>query len=277
MSPFGLVDDGAHAHRKINHAWALHRGALGLHLLGMSYCADQLTNGVVHDWFVAQKLPHSRERRAIVTALVNAGLWEPVDDGYQIHDWLDFNPSREQIEQRRRKDRQRHKKPRASAGNPNGIHAESERIPPLAPAREAGRGTGMGSLHQDQGDPAVDAREATTNSVHPQLESVLGVFRDLDGQLEIEPAAIESQMRAYPADFLRAAHEVVAWAREPGLRSKSASRLFGAALRRQVAGGFSRDATAPGAPVSAHERAKAERQAARAARIRAAAAQEGSA
>lgn len=97
------IDDGFHAHPKARKAWRAHPRALGMHLLALSYCAMQLLDdGVVDEAFVEEKIPQDRERRAVIDALVDAGLWDRVDGGWLIHDWLEYNPSRAEVEARRR-------------------------------------------------------------------------------------------------------------------------------------------------------------------------------
>lgn len=122
------LDDQFHAHRKAKIAWRGHPRALGMHLLAISYCAGQLTDGLVDDEFVEEKIPAARERNAVTEALVAAGLWGREGDGWRINDWLDFNPSREEVLNRRRKDSER-KARKDSKRNPSGIQAESNGIP----------------------------------------------------------------------------------------------------------------------------------------------------
>lgn len=104
---WGKIDDQFHAHRKAKKAWKSDRRALGLHLLAISYCAGHLTDGFVDPEFVEEKLPVARERTATVRALVDAGLWIADQDGWRIHDWLDYNPSKDQVEREREWDRRR--------------------------------------------------------------------------------------------------------------------------------------------------------------------------
>jgi hypothetical protein len=121
------LDDQFHAHRKAKRAWRAEHGALGLHLLAMSYCAGHLTDGLVDDEFVEEKLPNTKTRDKLTTALVNAELWVREPDGWRINDWLDYNPSRADTLSRRRKDSDRKARGRAtqSSGNPSGVHADT--------------------------------------------------------------------------------------------------------------------------------------------------------
>ncbi len=83
-----------------SHPKAMRAGlpALGLHLLAMSYCAGYLTDGYVPEHWVERE---QGKHKGLPQALVEAGLWERIEDGYVIHDWLDFNPSGAAVKARR--------------------------------------------------------------------------------------------------------------------------------------------------------------------------------
>jgi len=64
-----------------------------LHAWSISYCADVLTDGEI----LAAALPPGIPRKA-VNELVSTGLWEsPTRGVYRLHDYLDYNPSRDQV------------------------------------------------------------------------------------------------------------------------------------------------------------------------------------
>lgn len=125
------IDDALHAHPKVARAWKAHPRAVGLHLLAVSYCSAYLTDGRVDLEFVEGKMPVVRERAAVTQALVAAGLWVEADDGWLIHDWHDFNPTRAEVLERRARDADRKAKGRRSQsdGNPSGVPPESARNP----------------------------------------------------------------------------------------------------------------------------------------------------
>jgi hypothetical protein len=90
------LDDQLHGHRKILRAWKC-RPALGLHFMAMSYAASHEPQGFVPCEWVEEKLPNSKERERTIAALTDvspgftAGLWEPVEGGWNIHDWDEYN------------------------------------------------------------------------------------------------------------------------------------------------------------------------------------------
>jgi hypothetical protein len=124
------LDDQFHAHRKATKAWRGHPRALGLHLLAMSYCAGHLTDGLVDDEFVEEKIPQTRERSAATDALVDAELWEREDTGWRIHDWLDFNPSKADTLAKRQKEADRKARGRASQRGecPPNVHPDTGEV-----------------------------------------------------------------------------------------------------------------------------------------------------
>ena len=61
----------------------------------LCYCSRAKTDGRVPAALVLSLSPSANRRS--VDELVNAGLFEPVEDGYLVHDYLDYNPSRARI------------------------------------------------------------------------------------------------------------------------------------------------------------------------------------
>lgn len=94
-------DDRFHEHRKVRRVWRRQPAALGLHLMAVTYSCGHLTDGHVDPEFVEDQVHDPEQREAMVGALVDAGLWEPTDDGWRIHDFTDFNPTRREVEARR--------------------------------------------------------------------------------------------------------------------------------------------------------------------------------
>lgn len=84
------VDDTFYRHSKTG---PLSFVAKGLWLHAGSWCADQLTDGFVP----ARMLRSWSAPEDAVAELVECGCWTKVDGGYQFHDWLDYQPSREKV------------------------------------------------------------------------------------------------------------------------------------------------------------------------------------
>lgn len=149
--PWLKLDDQMGEHRKTRRLLrAAGTSAFGLHALALLHCARYLTDGFVEAEFVEEVLDAAHvldetERGGLVDALVAGGQWTPRDGGWQIHDYLEHNPSRADVEERRARDAQRKAAGRRngahttsvraeSAGSPNGHDAEDARPPKAVPA-----------------------------------------------------------------------------------------------------------------------------------------------
>lgn len=83
------VDDGFHSHPKTLDAG---NEAIGLWARCGSYCSHYLTEG-----FVKRDVALLYGDMALVDVLVKVGLFEPVEGGWQMHDFLNYNPTREKV------------------------------------------------------------------------------------------------------------------------------------------------------------------------------------
>lgn len=90
--PWVKLDDSFDEHPKID---ALSDAAFRLHVAGLCYSARNLSDG---------HIPSVRAPRLTVTAkarhiaeLVTAGVWDAVDDGYMIHDFLEYQRARTDV------------------------------------------------------------------------------------------------------------------------------------------------------------------------------------
>lgn len=100
------IDDGCLEHRKID---SLSDAAFRLWMQGLTFSARALTDGQIPER-TAAGWAFSRagdDWRVLIDELVAARLWEVCVGGYQVHDYLEFNPSREEAEEERRKTRER--------------------------------------------------------------------------------------------------------------------------------------------------------------------------
>jgi hypothetical protein len=72
--------------------------AFRIHIRGLCYCAQHLTDG-----FIPRIVAGRNERW--IQELLDAGLWEEMGQGlgYEIHDYLEYNPSRDELEAQRKK------------------------------------------------------------------------------------------------------------------------------------------------------------------------------
>lgn len=104
------IDDAIGEHRKTRRL--LRAGGLeafGLHTLALVHCSRYLTDGFVETEFVFETLDEAglkgKRRSLIVESLVAVGQWTPVDGGWTIHDYLEHNPTSDQVREQRGVDR----------------------------------------------------------------------------------------------------------------------------------------------------------------------------
>ncbi len=90
------LDDTAHGHPKFTEAGL---EAVGLWTLMLSHCAGYLTDGRVKRGDALLRAGSAEKLDELAKRLVAAGLWEllPSGDGWQVHDYLEFNPSRVKV------------------------------------------------------------------------------------------------------------------------------------------------------------------------------------
>ena len=109
------VDDGFHSSRKLlripkRTRWA----AAGLWAVAGSWSADQLTDGHVPNYMLAEwgAPPAAPE------SLVDAGLWERTSDGYVFYKWHEYQPRKEDVDAERAASRERMRDLRARRKQP---------------------------------------------------------------------------------------------------------------------------------------------------------------
>lgn len=98
--PWANLDDQFPKHPKV---LPLSDAAFRLHVAGICYCAQYETNGRIAAEMVPLLVPRFRTRS--LDELSRRGLWMPHSDGWEIHDYLEWNRSKEQIEAERERKR----------------------------------------------------------------------------------------------------------------------------------------------------------------------------
>ncbi len=115
--PWFKVDDKFHSHSKVRKVLADDPAALALWVVAGSWSSDNTTDGVIPDHQLPWLFPVGADELA--RKLVAARLWKRVRGGYEFHEWLfdsdgtKRNPSREEVENERRK--------KAEAGRKGGL------------------------------------------------------------------------------------------------------------------------------------------------------------
>lgn len=129
--------------------------AFRLHMSALSHCAEYETDGRVVAHAVTLLTNHTEEeRQEAIKDLVDAGLWELIVGGWEIHDFLEWNPSKAELKANRRRWSDKKKKQRIASNDtecPPGS-------PPECPQRDIGGESGTGRVFSGSGSGS-DARE----------------------------------------------------------------------------------------------------------------------
>lgn len=96
MMAWVKVDDQFFRHPKVMSAG---RDARDLYLVGLCYCAQGLTDGFIPSQALRVLAAEAEIDTGPASAakLVDVGLWEPTEGGYAIHDYHEYQPSKERV------------------------------------------------------------------------------------------------------------------------------------------------------------------------------------
>jgi hypothetical protein len=117
--PYLNLDDNFADHPKVD---ALSDGAFRLHVAGMNYCARKLTDGVVEKHRVHRLMPTYKPAYLKELMAGPKPMWLPHPEGYEIHDYLDWNKSKAWWDERREKEAKRIADWRARKAEENAEH-----------------------------------------------------------------------------------------------------------------------------------------------------------
>lgn len=96
--PWVRFDDQFPLHRKVK---GLSDAAFRLHAEAIFWCARNLTDGFVPTEDISDVASARRPHKSI-PELVRRDMWASNGDGWQIHDYLDFQPSKMKVEHERK-------------------------------------------------------------------------------------------------------------------------------------------------------------------------------
>lgn len=134
--PWVKLDDQIMRNPKVR---GISRDAFALHVAGLCYCATALTDGRIPDRDLPLVAAEALAPESSASDLEKADLWERTDDGWMIHDYLDYQPSRADVMDDRRKARERKQRQRSKDRPPDG-HAGSHAV--TGPVTDSGRHAG---------------------------------------------------------------------------------------------------------------------------------------
>lgn len=139
--PWFRLDDSFHSHPKVV---AAGNEAVGLFVRCGTYCAQHLTDG-----FIPEQVMLLYGSSELADALIRAKLVRRVRGGWRIPDYLDYNPSGQQVQQERKAKTERQRRWRetkrrrpvdASTGASRDGRVDAAPTPPRPAPKEAGRG-----------------------------------------------------------------------------------------------------------------------------------------
>ena len=107
--PWFRLDDSFHSHPKVI---AAGNEAVGLYVRCGTYAAQHLTDGHIPEQVALQY-----GTPALAETLVRTKLWRRARGGYKMPDFLDYNPSKEAVQNQRKTNAQRQSRWRERQGN----------------------------------------------------------------------------------------------------------------------------------------------------------------
>lgn len=220
--------------------------AVGLDQLAKNYSVRALTDGVLDEVELVEVLA----TRKLIDTLVEVGLWhrdghdcdrcvQPPHRGVVIHDFLEYNPSRQQVETLRESERVRKASQRDKRRNPGGsdhpVPVPVPRRDKAHPRQASNEGDGVDSAD----DPTVAAAQSLGIKNLGRVRASLGDLLDsdaTDGEVVDVAAAVLGRSRTFvnsPEAYIEKAvkksrHEVSVYAYEA--QAKSPRRLKVGAL-----------------------------------------------
>lgn len=149
------IDDRVRTHPKIAEAGP---AAAWLWFCGICYCREHLTDGAIPKSVLTSLAMNLPQPVKHAERLVAVGLWHEAENsnGYTVHDFLEWNPSRAEVETARRADLERKR-------NKNGVQIDSERNPIgiQTTASRAGAGAPARAISSVSSSVEESARETT--------------------------------------------------------------------------------------------------------------------
>jgi len=140
------IDDRARTHPKIIKAGS---SAAWLWFCGLSYCREHLTDGKIDKKAIKILTSDLTFPQKFAKKLVEVGLWHDRGSYYEVHDFLDWNPSKEQVIAQRNGDSAR-KRSVSSDRIPDGIQPDSDRIPDGIPPDSSRARAGVRARARDK-------------------------------------------------------------------------------------------------------------------------------
>lgn len=190
--PWFNVDDQMHSHPKV---LAAGNAAIGLWARLGSYCSAYATEG-----FIPTEIVHAYGKKTERNNLITAGMLVPENGGYRLHDYLDYNRDREQIEsareqarERKRRQRERQKQSEGHGVTP-GVTDGGSHTPQAKPSQAKPTTTSSPtSAASPTGDVTLPAAAAEAIKILIEHHIAIGKARSPSGYRRTMPAALSEE------------------------------------------------------------------------------------
>lgn len=168
------IDDQFSDHPKVIAAGPL---AAWLYICGLTYCGRYLTDGLIPQRQL-RKLADVDNAEELAARLIEVGLWDEVEDGFLVHDFLDYNPCRAEVIATR--------EARAEAGRRGGL-AKARAVAKQKPSKPLANGLANGLAKTKQNstpspspipDP-IPIPEKTLSSASADYKTIRDVWLEL--------------------------------------------------------------------------------------------------
>ena len=135
-------------------------GARLLYFSGLCFAAQAESDGAIlaSDLPVVAAFARTADASAIAAELVSLRLWEATDGGHQIHDYLEYQPSRSNLEAERKRKRDWAAANSGASSGASSASSGTSNSAPVATSRSRSRSrSGSRTQPDPQGDPGVGA------------------------------------------------------------------------------------------------------------------------
>jgi hypothetical protein len=212
------IDDGFPEHPKVLSAGPL---AMAMQIAALCYCNRNLTDGFIPKAAGLRFLDFSglgmrmwtndtfgggedASAELVIEDLVNAGMWDVVPGGWQIHDYLEFQPSKADILAERDKTKQRVDKWRARNAVTNTVgNAVSNAAPVPVPVPDIKK-------EKEEAPKALTAKDELLKVLDSKRADAIIEHRKGKGKFSAYAASLLAARFAKCADPNQAADEMIA-------------------------------------------------------------------
>ncbi|WP_405561891.1 hypothetical protein [Streptomyces sp. NBC_01180] len=216
--PWVRLDDRFPSHRKVA---LLSDRAFRLHITALCWSSENLTEGKILDAEL-RVIAHIRNTKAAAKELEERGLWDRVEGGWELHDFLEYNPDKAKVQadrdsnaarqkafrDRKKAEREAKKAGGESANNPdrNGVTApvsNSTPVPAPVPLSPTEREK---ASYAGERDPAIPRNLLPLRDALTAAGVIVGWDLDTTGWFRLEAIVKRTAVAALVAHAVTAVH-----------------------------------------------------------------------